>query len=89
MMYQIKFTEEALKDIERLKKSGNKSVLKKLADLFLELQEHPYTGTGQVEQLKHYEIQTLSRRINREHRLVYRVQEQTITVLVLSTFGHY
>lgn len=89
MMYQIKFTEEALKDIERLKKIGNKSVLKKLADLFLELQEHPYTGTGQVEQLKHYEIQTLSRRINREHRLVYRVQEQTITVLVLSTFGHY
>ena len=89
MMYQIKFTEEALKDIERLKKSGNKSVLKKLADLFLELQEHPHTGTGQVEQLKHYEIQTLSRRINREHRLVYRVQEQTITVLVLSTFGHY
>ena len=89
MMYQIKFTEEALKDIERLKKSGNKSVLKKLADLFLELQEHPYTGTGRVEQLKHYEIQTLSRRINREHRLVYRVQEQTITVLVLSAFGHY
>lgn len=89
MMYQIKFTEEALKDIERLKKIGNKSVLKKLADLFLELQEHPYTGTGQVEQLKHYEIQTLSRRINREHRLVYRVQEQTITVLVLSAFGHY
>lgn len=67
MMYQIKFTEEALKDIERLKKSGNKSDLKKLADLFLELQEHPYIGTGQVEQLKHYEIQTLSRRINREH----------------------
>ncbi len=67
MMYQIKFTEEALKDIERLKKSGNKPVLKKFADLFLELQEHPYTGTGQVEQLKHYEIQTLSSRINREH----------------------
>jgi toxin YoeB len=36
------------------------------------IQEHPYTGTGQVEQLKYYEVQTLSRRINREHRLVYR-----------------
>lgn len=67
MMYQIKFTEDALNDIERLKKSGNKSALKKLANLFLELQEHPRTGTGQVEQLKHYEVETLSRRINKEH----------------------
>jgi toxin YoeB len=41
MIYQIKFSEEALKDIERLKESGNKSVLKKLAKLFFELQEHP------------------------------------------------
>jgi toxin YoeB len=80
---------ELLKDIERLKKSGNKSVLKKLAQLFLELQQHLRTGTGQVEQLKYYEVETLSRRINSEHRLVYRVQEQTITVLVLSAFGHY
>ncbi|MFV8354285.1 Txe/YoeB family addiction module toxin [Flavobacterium sp. XS2P14] len=55
----------------------------------MELQEHPYTGTGQVEQLKYYEVQTLSRRINREHRLVYRIQEQFVTVLVLSAFGHY
>jgi toxin YoeB len=89
MIYQIKFTEAALKDIERLKKSGNKSVLKKLAGLFLELQEHPRTGTGQIEQLKHYEVETLSRRINREHRLVYRVEDETIVVLVLSAFGHY
>lgn len=89
MIYQIKFTEEALKDIERLKKSGDKAVLKKLAALFLELQEHPRTGTGQIEQLKHYEVETLSRRINREHRLVYRIQDETITILVLNTFGHY
>ena len=89
MIYQIKFTETALKDIERLKKSGDKAVLKKLTGLFLELQEHPRTGTGQIEQLKHYEVETLSRRLNREHRLVYRVEDETITVLVLSSYGHY
>jgi mRNA-degrading endonuclease RelE of RelBE toxin-antitoxin system len=33
MIYQIKFSEEALKDIERLKESGNKSILKKLAEV--------------------------------------------------------
>ena len=89
MIYQIKFTETALKDLERHKKSGNKAVLKKLVGFFLELQEHPRTGTGQIEQLKHYEVETLSRRINREHRLVYRVEDETITVLVLSSYGHY
>lgn len=89
MIYKIKFTDEALKDIERLKKSGDKQVLKKLASFFVELQEHPRTGTGQVEQLKHYSEEILSRRINKEHRLVYKVQDEIITVLVLAAFGHY
>ena len=89
MSYKIEFTEDALKDIELLKRTGNKAVLKKLASLFVELQEHPRTGTGQLEQLKHYQEETFSRRLNKEHRLVYRVHDETITVLVLSTFGHY
>ncbi|SDY05983.1 Txe/YoeB family addiction module toxin [Flavobacterium degerlachei] len=89
MIYKINFTDEALRDIERLKKSGDKRVLKKLASFFIELQEHPRTGTGQVEQLKHYNEEILSRRINKEHRLVYKVQDEIITVLVLTAFGHY
>ncbi|MGC4234601.1 MAG: type II toxin-antitoxin system YoeB family toxin [Niabella sp.] len=32
---------------------------------------------------------TWSRRISQEHRLVYRVQDEVITVLVLSAYGHY
>lgn len=88
-MYHIDFTENALKDIEQLKKSGNKQVLKKLVLFYSELKNHPQTGTGKVEQLKNYEIKTFSRRINREHRLVYQVYEETITVLVLSAYGHY
>lgn len=89
MSYHINFTQEALEDIERLKKSGNKQALNKLASLYLELQEHPRTGTGQVELLKHYKEETWSRRINKEHRLVYRINDDTIEVLVLSTYGHY
>ncbi|WP_432223116.1 Txe/YoeB family addiction module toxin (plasmid) [Flavobacterium sp. TMP13] len=89
MIYKINFTDEALKDIERLKKSGDKQVLKKLTSFFIELQEHPRTGTGQIEQLKHYSEEILSRRINKEHRLVYKVQDEIITVLVLTAFGHY
>ena len=55
----------------------------------MELQEHPRTGTGQIEQLKYYEEETWSRRINKEHRLVYRIYDDIVEVLVLSTYGHY
>lgn len=87
--YELEFTQQALDDIERHRKSGNKPLLKKLNNLLLELKEHPETGTGQVEKLKHYTEETWSRRINDEHRLVYRIKEDVVIVLVLSVYGHY
>lgn len=87
--YELEFTEEAQDDIARHRKSGNKPLLKKLEKLLLELMQHPDTGTGQVEKLKHYKEDTWSRRINDEHRLVYRIEEDKIVVLVLSAYGHY
>lgn len=89
MSYTISFTKDAIEDIDILKKSGNKQVLKKLAILFQELQEHPYSGTGQIEILKHFKEETYSRRLNREHRLVYQIKEEIVTVIVISVYGHY
>jgi toxin YoeB len=89
MSYKLDFTKDALKGIDKLKQSGDKQVLNKLASFYKELEEHPRTGTGQIEILKHYEEETYSRRINREHRLVYRVYDETVTVFILSTHGHY
>lgn len=89
MVYELEFTKEALNDIQRHKKSGNKPLLKKLEKLLQELKQHPSTGTGQVEMLKHYQEETWSRRINDEHRLVYRIKEDVVVVLILSAYGHY
>jgi len=89
MSYEILITDVAKNDILKLRKSGNKSLMRKLDTLLSELREHPLEGTGQIEQLKHYQDPTYSRRINKEHRLVYRVREQTVTVLVLSCYSHY
>lgn len=52
-MYQIEFTDDARKDLLRLQRKSPQAI-KKLKSLLEELQEHPRTGTGQVEQLKHY-----------------------------------
>lgn len=88
--YKIEFTTTALDDIERLKKSGDKTAIIKLNRLLHELIEHPRTGTGQVEQLKHTLYpDTWSRRINSKHRLVYEIYDDKIIVKVLTTYGHY
>ncbi len=89
MSYEIEYTDIAKSDIEKHKKSGDKKLLRKLDDLLNELREHPASGTGQPEQLKHYEVPTWSRRISQKHRLVYEIRNNVVTVLILSAYGHY
>ena len=87
-MYTIVFTEDAKKDLKELNKKAPQAV-SKLSRLLDEVREHPRTGTGQVEQLKGYDGSVYSRRITKEHRLVYKIYDEVVEVLVLSTFGHY
>ena len=90
MSYEIIYEDSALKDIKAIKKSGNKSLLKKLTNLLVEISEHPRIGTGQVEQLKHYPYkQTWSRRLNQEYRLVYEIHDDVVIVKVISLMDHY
>ena len=87
-MYSIVFSEDAKKDLRLLQKKAPQTI-SKLAKLLDELREHPRTGTGQAEPLKGYDGTVYSRRITKEHRLVYKVYDDVIEVLVLSAFGHY
>ncbi|MDR3273168.1 MAG: Txe/YoeB family addiction module toxin [Flavobacteriaceae bacterium] len=89
MSYILKFAPEVGINIKKLKKSGNKSLYNKLEHLLEELQEHPETGTGKPEQLKYYEVPTWSRRLSKQHRIVYEIQDNVLTVLVLDILGHY
>lgn len=87
--YKIVFKPEADRHLLRYKKSGNVIALKKIEKIIKELSEHPYTGTGQPEQLK-YDLKGFwSRRINHGDRLIYSVSENTVTVIVVSAMGHY
>lgn len=48
-------------------------ILKRIEILLEDILSHPYTGVGNPEQLK-YELSGLwSRRIDKQHRLIYRV----------------
>jgi len=87
MSFHLDFSKQANKDIESHKKSGDKATLKKLLVLLNELSEHPFTGTGKPEQLKYDLTGYWSRRINKEHRLVYKVVADEIQIY--SAKGHY
>lgn len=87
-MYNVDFTEDAKKDVIRLKAKAP-NAFKKLAKIITELEQHPRTGTGQCEQLRHYKEETWSRRLDKRHRIIYRIYDEYIEVLVVSAFGHY
>ena len=88
-MYKIKILPQAGKDIRNYKKSGNKKAILKIHTIFNELQQHPTTGTGKPEQLKHELSGYWSRRIDKKNRIIYRIEEDVITVVIVSASGHY
>ena len=51
--YSIEIAKPAQKELQAHYKTGNKSVIKKLERIFQELTEHPLTGIGKPEALKH------------------------------------
>jgi len=89
MSYVLEFTKVAQADIEKHKKAGDKVVLKKIAKLLNELKENPTEGTGRIELMKYGLSGKFSRRINHKHRLVYSINEDIVTVHVLSLWDHY
>ena len=89
MLYRLKFSSEALDNIAYFKKLGDKSIQKKIDRLLQELEEHPQTGSGQIEQLRYDLTGFWSRRINSEHRLLYQIDDEKRIVYIFKMKGHY
>jgi toxin YoeB len=89
MSYTVIIKDNAARDIAAHKKSGNMVLCHKIQSLIQELKEHPDTGTGKPERLKGNLAGFWSRRINQEHRLVYSIEKNIVTVTVFSAKGHY
>ncbi len=84
---EIEYTLRAQEDIAHWKKSGNVKIQKKISELLLSIQNSPTLGIGKPEVLKHDLSGLWSRRINREHRLIYQIKDSIIYVISLR--GHY
>lgn len=59
----------------------DKKVLKKINELIKEIQRSPFSGIGKPEPLKHELSGYWSRRIDHEHRIVYKIKPDELNIL--------
>lgn len=87
--FELKIEKLAQKHLAQHFKNGDKASIKKIEKILIELTEHPFSGEGRPEALKYELTGYWSRRINSKDRLIYKVDEGLVTVLVISAMGHY
>ena len=83
-MYEIRLTRQAEKDLERILLSNFQD---KVRRLMATLESDPFQPP--FEKLVGDLAGAYSRRINLQHRLVYRVEEDTKRVIILRMWTHY
>jgi len=87
--YTLEISSKARKELQVHYSSGKQSVIRKIEQIFQELSNTPYEGTGNPEPLKYKMSGYWSRRINKKDRIIYKVYEDKVVVLVVSAIGHY
>lgn len=84
--WELKFSNKAKKDIELLNNESLKRNVKRILEL---LKVNPYQTPPSFEKLKAELKGCFSRRLNREHRVVYRIMPEMKQVLIYGLHGHY
>jgi toxin YoeB len=71
------FTDEAWKDYQYWHETDRK-MLKKINDLIREIDRTPFEGIGKPEPLRQNLKGFWSRRIDHEHRMIYKIEDEQI-----------
>ena len=89
MSYTVKIPDNAGNDVLKHRMSGRKSILEKIDNLLVELEKHPRAGTGHPKPLGNNRQGQWVRHVTAKHRLVYEIDDEKMTVIILSAWGHY
>ena len=87
-MYKITLLEDAKADLGFWIKN-DKQMVKRIKTLLENISTNPESGIGKPEKLKHKFSGYFSRRINSEHRLIYKILEEKKEVIIISCKGRY
>ena len=85
--YSVDLSNEAKENLKLWHKSDNKVAIKRIEQIFEELAEHPRTGIGKPERLKHHLSGLWSREIDKKNRIVYDIRDVEIAVFIVSKDG--
>lgn len=85
-MYEVKLSKRAQKDLQKLKQSSLSKKAKSLVDI---MKENPWQNPPLYEKLVGDLNGFYSRRINVQHRLVYKVFEEDKVVAIYSMWTYY
>lgn len=85
-MRQLIFDSDAFTDFTDWAQQDKKTFLK-ILELLKTIERTPFKGIGKPEPLKFNQYGYWSRKINDEHRLIYKVSEEKI--LIAGCKGHY
>ncbi|MGB7414610.1 MAG: Txe/YoeB family addiction module toxin [Thermosynechococcaceae cyanobacterium] len=61
-------------------KKKDNQLLKRINNLILSIARSPFEGVGKPEPLKHGLSGYWSRRINDEHRIIYKIQDESLLI---------
>ena len=86
MTWELAFSKAAAKDAKNLAAAGLKEKTQTLLDV---LRHNPWQNPSPYEKLVGELACAYSRRINRQHRLVYRVNEATHVIDILRMWTNY
>ncbi|KAA6316941.1 Toxin YoeB [termite gut metagenome] len=85
---KIILSPEAWEDLQYWEEK-DANIVKRIKQLLEDISQHPDTGIGKPERLKYGLSGKWSRRIDSEHRIIYKIHDNKIEVLVLSMRYHY
>lgn len=88
MTWRLLILDKAEADLRWFRQKDRRCYVKAF-DLILEISKDPAKGTGRPERLKHLDREVWSRRISREHRLVYVVYQDEDLIEIVSCKSHY
>ncbi|MDR0194351.1 MAG: Txe/YoeB family addiction module toxin [Myroides sp.] len=74
------FVEESWEDYLYWQKTDKKK-LKKINELLRDIARNPFEGIGKPEALKHKYAGFWSRRIDEEHRLIYKIDDDEVQIV--------
>jgi Txe/YoeB family toxin of toxin-antitoxin system len=85
-MYEIRYTRHAIKDINNLKQANLDQKVKNLIEV---IRKNPFETPPPYEKLVGDLAGVYSRRINRQHRLIYKIDDEHHAIVIIRMWTHY